>query len=512
MNRRLSGKTDCVVVAALVLFMLAGCGGDSAPALPPDVDAPTPRAKGLSLSQVTIYQGIQIDLMANGLAIEDPPTPIAGGRASLVRVFVTPDVGFAPRRISARLQLWEGTTKIVDLDSGAMIAGASTDANKASTINFEVPGQHLRPGLRWRASLHEEAGAAVVATGSEARSFFPERGNVASKVLRVGDRLRLTIVPMRYTFDASNRMADTSPAALERIRVLLATLYPAPVVEVTLRAPIDIPREVRGNSTGWSDTLDALQSLRAADGAAPNVYYYGLFQPTATFRDYCVSRRGCVVGLASVPGSAESVGRGGIGVSFPDRADGDNWEFTLAHELGHMHGRGHAPCGLGSMVADRAYPHEGGKIGVWGYDQRDATLIAPTAKTDFMSYCDDSWISDYTYRNLLKRMSALAAAGNALTVSDPSRWHSLRVRPRGLALGRPYTLNELPGGEAVRVERADKNGKAMDSITARFLPYDHIEGGTLFVPAEALDNVGAMSVGRHTLHLGAATTNGTAKE
>ena len=39
---------------------------------------------------------------------------------------------------------------------------------------------------------------------------------------------------------------------------------------------------------------------------------------------------------------------------------------TAAHELGHSHGRNHAPCGMGldPSSIDPAYPHDGGKIGV----------------------------------------------------------------------------------------------------------------------------------------------------
>ena len=71
----------------------------------------------------------------------------------------------------------------------------------------------------------------------------------------------------------------------------------------------------------------------------------------------------------------------------------------MAHELGHNFGRLHAPCGNPSGL-DGQYPYSGASIGVYGYD-----ILSGVAKQsslrDLMSYCDPSWISDYTYRNLL---------------------------------------------------------------------------------------------------------------
>lgn len=500
-----SARASLRALTALAMgLVLAACGGSSTPEVPPDIDAPTPRAKALSLARVTAYQAIQIDLMTNRVAIAEPPTPLAAGRATFVRVFVTPEAGFAPRLISARLQLWDGATKVADLDSQAMIAGPSTDEDKASTLNFEVPGAHIRTGIRWRASLHEVS-AAATATGSDANSFFPARGQAATIARAVTAQLKVVLVPMRYTADGSNRLPDTSPAAVEKIRALLAATYPAPEVVVTVRAPIDMTFPVTGASsnpgddtpTGFSSALDLLVNQRMADNAAPDVYYYGLFQPAATFREYCTSRRGCVVGLAFRGG--EVTLRGGVGNSFPDRADGENWEFVLAHELGHLHGRGHVPCGFGNATVDRAYPHAGGVIGGWGYDQRTGALYAPTAKTDVMGYCNDQWISDYTYRNILKRMSGVAGA--ALTVSEPTTYRMLRLRPRGLALGSKLVLRSRPEGSPQRITRTDKRGRALPDLTAQFVPYDHIEGGVLFVPEAALQGAQTLTVGKHALSL-----------
>ena len=90
-----------------------------------------------------------------------------------------------------------------------------------------------------------------------------------------------------------------------------------------------------------------------------------------------------------------------IGVGFESRA-----ADVAAHELGHSHGRGHAPCGPGGSLPDGidpAYPYDDGVIGVHGHDFYEDELLDPSESTDIMGYCDDQWVSDYQYRALHER-------------------------------------------------------------------------------------------------------------
>jgi len=61
---------------------------------------------------------------------------------------------------------------------------------------------------------------------------------------------------------------------------------------------------------------------------------------------------------------------------------------AFVHELGHTLGAPHAPNG-GASDPDPSYPsdaaHQGGKIGVWGWDPENAILREPTAP-DLMGY------------------------------------------------------------------------------------------------------------------------------
>ena len=71
-------------------------------------------------------------------------------------------------------------------------------------------------------------------------------------------------------------------------------------------------------------------------------------------------------------------------------------EGTIAHELGHNLSLRHTDCGDPAGI-DPTFPHDSGRIGVWGYDPRDGgSLVAPDV-VDFMTYCDPDWVSDYYF-------------------------------------------------------------------------------------------------------------------
>ena len=75
-------------------------------------------------------------------------------------------------------------------------------------------------------------------------------------------------------------------------------------------------------------------------------------------------------------------------------------ERAVSHELGHNLSLGHTPCGPLSAI-DPTYPHEGGVIGAWGYDFREASLVPPST-LDLMGCGPPNWTSDYHFNNALR--------------------------------------------------------------------------------------------------------------
>lgn len=143
--------------------------------------------------------------------------------------------------------------------------------------------------------------------------------------------------------------------------------------------------------------------------------YYGMVSDEGGFM------RGC----APVPGFVASgpTGPGAWGWDF----DGSYGDWYGAHELAHAYGRGHA--NFCNATGGPPYPYPGGRISpspqgasaIYGFDISTRVVYAPTSG-DLMSYCDDQWLSDFTYEALMDRFqsSPVAAAANRrnLDVTD----------------------------------------------------------------------------------------------
>jgi hypothetical protein len=91
---------------------------------------------------------------------------------------------------------------------------------------------------------------------------------------------------------------------------------------------------------------------------------------------------------------------------------------TMLHEIGHNHGRNHAPCvppGASIAGVDPEFPYDNAAIGVWGYDIRSDSLIEPD-RPDIMAYCNEPWFSDYTYEGLLSTVRDVNQTQQSLIV------------------------------------------------------------------------------------------------
>jgi hypothetical protein len=91
----------------------------------------------------------------------------------------------------------------------------------------------------------------------------------------------------------------------------------------------------------------------------------------------------------------------GWGVGRTTLSPVDN-QSALAHEIGHMCGRYHAPCGL--PLQDPTYPTYGNygpaSIGEFGVDIETLDIKNPATYKDFMGYCVPTWIPPYQYEHI----------------------------------------------------------------------------------------------------------------
>ncbi len=146
--------------------------------------------------------------------------------------------------------------------------------------------------------------------------------------------------------------------------------------------------------------------------------YYGLVSDGGGFMRGCAADIPSFIASGPTGTSASS--------SFSWDTDGESYgDWYTGHELAHTWGRSHVACRGDEGGPDPNYPMgESGSIGrrngqneYWGFDiyLRGPVVYPPTWK-DVMTYCDNQWISAYTYEGIRSRLVAentAAAAGLA---------------------------------------------------------------------------------------------------
>jgi hypothetical protein len=345
---------------------------------------------GLKVADVAIYQAVKVDLSKMGQPVTTLDTPVVSNRPAYIRVFVTPDAGWMSRPVVARL-LWAGGT--ITKEVTATISKPSADADLTTTLNFSLTAAEMPATIDWAVSLFEAPGQ--TGTGSTTGAKLPIDGTPA-KISGVvpAPIVKIVFVPIKYGGDGSGRLPDTSPTQLKLLTDAMFLTYPVSKVDATVRAPINADYQIAALGTNWDRVVNDICMLRQMDRPARNVFYYGLLAPAASAQTYCA--RGCVEGVAALAQNpSDDFPRCSMGLGFTGQGTG-----VFLQEVAHSMGRPHAPCGNPGGV-DRMFPYPNGKIGTWGLDLTRERLVNPTTTSDFMSYCQPVWISDYTFRRLL---------------------------------------------------------------------------------------------------------------
>lgn len=450
-------------------------------------DRPLNLATDIDISEVAIYQGVKVPLMGDEADLVDPP-PVIEGRPGLLRVFVEPRPGFRAQQVTAELE-WDPQDgeQARTLTDSLRVLGRSLELAQGTTFDFRLDGRLVVDGAEWSVRLRAEErcgeGSSVEAPGAS----WPSEGRAVLESRPVGV-LNVVLVPFRYDADGSRRLPDISEEQVALYRQKLMSMYPVEDVVVTVREPVPWARPIRQNGTGWSEVLVGLFEVRARDNPPRPTYYYGIFSPTETERDY----GGGVAGLATVPGPGDASARGAVGLGF----SGETSANTCAHELGHAAGRLHSPCGRGVRNVDPRYPreYEDASIGTWGYDITNGRLKNPSQYRDLMSYCTPEWISDYTYRALYERLSFVLRASSFR--ADPPE----RVRMIAWSGGTHHWSNIVemfyPSGEDVAVRYLDASGAVLADRHGVEFGLDHLDDTVAVIP-EAPPGTVSVRIGPH---------------
>jgi hypothetical protein len=409
--RRRNAAVPRRLAALLVLAAgaaLPSCGDESAG---PAADRYRRLAPDVSVSGVSVFQSVEVPLWAAGEERTELNAVVAAGKAAVVVVSLEPAAGFDGREVLVALAVdhgtgpsWQQTTFVP--------TGPSGFDRPESVVVFELSAEQVAGELALAVAVVDPL-ASVVPEGTPHAARYPADGTLRPVPLgSAPDPVRLVLIPVRYARDGNEYVPDTSPEQLELYRQVLMATYPAVAWDIVLHDEIFWDRP-----PGWSGfnfgALNAhVSELKASEGDIPQSHYYSLVAPDESFAAYCSPM--CVAGESYlVTNAAASDLRVGAGLGFT----GPESAWTMAHELGHVFGRGHSGCSV--PRDDRDYPYAGGVIGVWGRDPRDGRFFPPET-ADLMGYCTPVWVSDYTWNRMFERLEELAALG-AKRRPDPYR-------------------------------------------------------------------------------------------
>lgn len=420
----------------------------------------------LEITKVAIYQGVEAVLYEDGDAPNTLEMPVIVDRDALVRVHVKPDDDFDVRRVSGLLTVVSNDGEET-FDERLRVEESSKMNDLETTLNYYIPGDLLKQTTEFELEIREVSADAP--GGGDEDDVTWKSEDFGGLETEATDELQIVLLPIRYNFDGSGRLPDTSQSQVDRIADLVMGMYPASSVTVRVEDPVNWPYEIAANGGGWSNLLYALNDLRDSANEPPNTYYYAIFNPEANFYQFCA--QGCVLGLSLLGFSAsDPYFRASIGVGYT----GDITSETLVHEVGHAHGREHAPCGLYGQPSDPDYPYSGAELGTWGYDIVEDRLFDPNDTVDMMSYCSPIWVSDYTFYSLYQRMQTVSNQARSVRMSRSS----LSVDPDGTqTLQAPREMADTSGAPRVDVTLYNERGEAVSVTTAAWFPYDHLPGG-----------------------------------
>lgn len=222
-----------------------------------------------------------------------------------------------------------------------------------------------------------------------------QSNNVMSVVVNLAPAypLRLRLYDFQYEFGGG--VVGVPAFHFDRIESWLRRAYPIADLIVErkqhLYSTYGVPEAKYVNME-----LAILRAIDLVNGANPKLVYYGVVSDEIDFM------RGLASGNYIASGPAGATGPG----NWAWDTDGSYADWYAGHEIGHTRGRGHAnfcgakdgpgfpnPIGLISPGLDDVSGH-------FGFDIATRQIYGPTSWYDVMTYCDNQWISEFTYEGI----------------------------------------------------------------------------------------------------------------
>lgn len=271
------------------------------------------------------------------------------------------------------------------------------------SLNFLLPTTSTSEGplLITIASITNTATGMSVALGCEARPIL---------WFHWTPPLRVRVLGMRYTQGSPPVTFIPSNLDFQLLESWLGRAYPVAQV-VSSRVLVTATATPPFLCDDINAQVAAIRALDVAGGEDSRTHYYGLVSDGGFFM------RGCTAGIPPGP-APETVASGPTGSgTWGWDFDGSYGDWYGGHEIGHTFGRLH-PGFCGETQDDLTnYPYDNGQLGgsaasFAGFDVGDPVNGLPMAALpgtvwrDVMTYCNNQWLSAYTYLAVRRRLIA----------------------------------------------------------------------------------------------------------
>ena len=304
--------------------------------------------------------------------------PLVSDRDALIRIFVTANQVNAANP-EVRVSFYHDGVLASALTIPALGATTPLSVDEGTlnhSWNYVVSRTLIRPNLSILVEVDPDD---TFAEANETDNTFPASGTPIAMDVRTTDPFRVRFVPVRTKAD--NRQGNVTTANRDRFLETAMRLHPLASFDSDMRVvyttSTDKPLQSENANQAWNAVVQEILTKRTAESNSR--YYYGVVNP---------AYNNGVAGVGYI-GAAAAIGWDKL----------PSGSSVAAHEWGHNWDREHAPCG-GAGNPDQSFPYSGGEIGVIGYDLVNEEL-KPADSHDLMGYCDDEWISDYTYKGVM---------------------------------------------------------------------------------------------------------------
>ena len=385
--------------------------------------APIPRPfPPIRLSLVTL-DGIEVTQQVQDIGHS---VPLVAGKATIVRVYLkfpTP-VEIRGELLAARSATgpWTPVPSVgpAQLDparaGGTLAQLRSRRADLRFSLNFRLPAALTGPGpvfLRMGGVRRTSGTPLPSVAGIQIRSVTFQRPAT----------LRVRLVRMVYRMGGQTYQPTATDAAL--FASWLARAYPADRLQLSTGTATANPA-APFDASQINAQLLAMRAVDVGTGTDARTHYYGMVADGGFFM------RGLASGIPQSPAPG-TVASGPTGSStFGWDNDGSYGDWYGGHELGHTFGRYHAEfCGA---VGGAPYPFPNGQLSgpdeaFVGIDVGDPALGLPlklvgsVAAHDVMTYCNNQWLSSFTYGGIYQRLVAedalpAGAGGEGVAMAD----------------------------------------------------------------------------------------------